>query len=83
MLAICTLISHVLPSLSLGLSLILVMMTCCDRTYTPCLDDVGSFLALYWVPIREDGKRGKPLISVCDNPVAPGDEVVAFVLSSS
>ncbi|KAJ8449889.1 hypothetical protein Cgig2_029251 [Carnegiea gigantea] len=50
-----------------------------DLTYTPCLDDVGSFLALYWVPIREDGKRGKPLISVCDNPVAPAHPVVTNV----
>lgn len=50
-----------------------------DLTYTPCLDDVGSCLALYWVPIREGGKRGKPLISVCDNPVAPAHPVVTNV----
>jgi len=57
------------------------MMTWCGRTYVPSLDDVGAYLALYWVPVREDGKRGKPLVAVCDNPVAPGNEGFTFVLS--
>ncbi|GMH20814.1 hypothetical protein Nepgr_022656 [Nepenthes gracilis] len=45
-------------------------------TYTPSLNDVGCYLALYWVPTREDGKRGNPLVSICDNPVAPAHPVV-------
>ncbi|GAB4829402.1 187-kDa microtubule-associated protein air9 [Ancistrocladus abbreviatus] len=48
-------------------------------TYTPTVDDVGSYLALYWVPIRKDGKHGKPLISICSNPVAPAHPIVTNV----
>ncbi|CAN1812949.1 187-kDa microtubule-associated protein AIR9 [Linum perenne] len=46
----------------------------CGKTlaYTPSLEDVGSYLALYWVPIRADGKRGKPLAAISSSPVKPG-----------
>lgn len=46
------------------------------RTYTPSLDDVGSYLALKWIPIRADGKCGKPLVAISTSPVNPG---IAFV----
>uniref|UniRef100_A0A803N0W9 Uncharacterized protein n=1 Tax=Chenopodium quinoa TaxID=63459 RepID=A0A803N0W9_CHEQI len=51
-----------------------------DLTYTPFLDDVGTYLVLYWVPIRDDGKPGKPLVSICDDPVAPGSVVLFLVV---
>ncbi|XP_057544940.1 187-kDa microtubule-associated protein AIR9 [Amaranthus tricolor] len=56
-------------------------ITVCGRnlTYTPCLDDVGSYLVLYWLPIRKDGKPGKPLVSICDDPVAPAYPVVKYL----
>ncbi|KAL0363622.1 UNVERIFIED_CONTAM: microtubule-associated protein AIR9 [Sesamum calycinum] len=41
-------------------------------TYTPSVEDVGTYLALYWVPTRSDGKCGKPLVSICESPVIPG-----------
>lgn len=47
-----------------------------DVTYTPFLDDVGEYLVLYWVPVRKDGKPGKPLVSVSDDPVGPAHPVV-------
>ncbi|KAK9696993.1 hypothetical protein RND81_08G008800 [Saponaria officinalis] len=50
-----------------------------DPVYTPSLDDVGSYLALRWVPIREDGKPGKPLTSICSDPVAAAHPVVTKV----
>ncbi|KAI3495528.1 hypothetical protein L1887_37869 [Cichorium endivia] len=40
-------------------------------TYTPSLEDVGAYLALYWVPTRIDGQSGDPLVSISDNPVGP------------
>ncbi|CAN1227767.1 187-kDa microtubule-associated protein AIR9 [Linum grandiflorum] len=60
----------------------------CGKTlaYTPSLEDVGSFLALCWVPVRADGKRGKPLVAISSSPVNPGlpsvSEVHAKELSS-
>lgn len=48
-------------------------------TYIPSLDDVGAYLALCWVPIRADGKRGNPLVSICDVPVMPALPVVSNV----
>ncbi|XAR72534.1 hypothetical protein NMG60_11019208 [Bertholletia excelsa] len=48
-------------------------------TYTPSLEDVGAYLALYWLPIRADGKQGKPLASICDSPVTPALPVVTNV----
>ncbi|XP_072951631.1 187-kDa microtubule-associated protein AIR9-like [Typha angustifolia] len=38
-------------------------------TYIPSLNDVGSYLALCWVPTRADGKAGDPLISISSHPV--------------
>ncbi|GKC64572.1 hypothetical protein Tco_1097170, partial [Tanacetum coccineum] len=40
-------------------------------TYTPSLEDVGAYLALYWIPTRADGNSGKPMVSICNNPVIP------------
>lgn len=47
--------------------------------YTPTLEDVGAYLALYWLPTRVDGKCGKPLVSICDSPVTPALPVVSNV----
>ncbi|KAL0352796.1 UNVERIFIED_CONTAM: microtubule-associated protein AIR9 [Sesamum angustifolium] len=56
-------------------------------TYTPSVEDVGTYLALYWVPTRSDGKCGKPLVSICESPVIPAVPEVSNVcvkkLSSS
>ena len=49
-----------------------VYFFCCVRTYKPSLHDVGAYLALCWVPIRADGKRGEPLTSISSSPVSPG-----------
>ncbi|KAG1368409.1 putative 187-kDa microtubule-associated protein AIR9 [Cocos nucifera] len=38
-------------------------------TYTPSLEDVGFYLALYWVPTRADGKLGDPLVAMSNHPV--------------
>ncbi|XP_064982963.1 187-kDa microtubule-associated protein AIR9-like [Musa acuminata AAA Group] len=38
-------------------------------TYTPSLEDVGSYLALHWVPTRADGKQGAPLVAFSSQPV--------------
>ncbi|XP_022035556.1 187-kDa microtubule-associated protein AIR9 isoform X1 [Helianthus annuus] len=54
--------------------------TCAQTlTYTPSLEDVGAYLALYWVPTRADGKSGQPVVSICKNPVAPGFPVASRV----
>lgn len=45
---------------------------CHGRTYKPTLKDVGSFLALYWVPTRVDSTCGEPLVAICNTPVSPG-----------
>ncbi|KAL0398272.1 UNVERIFIED_CONTAM: microtubule-associated protein AIR9 [Sesamum radiatum] len=56
-------------------------------SYTPSVEDVGTYLALYWVPTRSDGKCGKPLVSICESPVIPAVPAVSNVcvkkLSSS
>lgn len=57
-------------------------MYVCYSTYTPFLDDVGEYLVLYWVPVRKDGKPGKPLVSVSDDPVGPGNKAVCFYNAS-
>ncbi|XP_022146546.1 187-kDa microtubule-associated protein AIR9 [Momordica charantia] len=53
----------------------------CDRklTYIPSLDDVGSYLALHWLPTRVDGQCGKPLVAVSSSPVIPALPVVSAV----
>lgn len=48
-------------------------------TYTPSLEDVGAYLALFWLPIRADGKCGKPLVSISNSPVTPALPVVSNV----
>ncbi|KAL9147547.1 hypothetical protein ABFS82_13G180100 [Erythranthe guttata] len=48
-------------------------------TYTPSLEDVGSYLALYWLPTRSDGKCGTPLVSNSDSPVIPALPIVENV----
>ncbi|KAF9588966.1 hypothetical protein IFM89_017645 [Coptis chinensis] len=48
-------------------------------TYTPSLEDVGSYLVLYWVPARTDGKHGEPLVTICSNPVSAALPVVSNV----
>ncbi|KAI4297559.1 hypothetical protein L6164_037444 [Bauhinia variegata] len=45
-------------------------------TYKPSVEDVGAYLALYWVPTRADGKCGKPLTAICSSPVSPAPPVV-------
>lgn len=37
--------------------------------YKPSLNDVSSYLILYWVPTRRDGKVGDPLMAISDDPV--------------
>ncbi|TKW30421.1 hypothetical protein SEVIR_2G035700v4 [Setaria viridis] len=37
--------------------------------YKLSLDDVGSYLVLYWVPTRCDGKTGDPVMAITDDPV--------------
>ncbi|XP_043806182.1 187-kDa microtubule-associated protein AIR9 isoform X3 [Manihot esculenta] len=48
-------------------------------TYTPSLEDVGSYLALYWLPTCADGKCGKPLVTISDSPVNPALPIVSNV----
>nr|GEZ61612.1 187-kDa microtubule-associated protein AIR9 isoform X1 [Tanacetum cinerariifolium] len=49
-------------------------VTICEKslTYTPSLEDVGAYLALYWILNRADGKSRKPMVSICNNPMIPG-----------
>uniref|UniRef100_A0A2P2LXJ8 187-kDa microtubule-associated protein AIR9 n=1 Tax=Rhizophora mucronata TaxID=61149 RepID=A0A2P2LXJ8_RHIMU len=53
----------------------------CSRTlkYSPSLVDVGAYLALYWLPTREDGKSGKPLVTISNSPVSPALPIVSGV----
>lgn len=48
------------------------ILKCVNRTYTPSLEDVGSYLALHWVPTRADGKQGAPLVAFSSQPVMAG-----------
>ncbi|KAL9252679.1 187-kDa microtubule-associated protein AIR9-like protein [Drosera capensis] len=48
-------------------------------SYAPSLNDVGFYLALYWVPTRADGKRGQPLVSICSTPVAAAHPVMSGI----
>jgi hypothetical protein len=69
--------------LSLTVSKFLVLgnpyneLICCksiffNRKYKVSLDDVGSYLVLYWVPTRCDGKTGNPVMAITDDPVMAG-----------
>ncbi|KAM7256967.1 hypothetical protein ACFE04_012708 [Oxalis oulophora] len=53
----------------------------CGNTleYSPSLEDVGSYLALHWVPTRSDGRCGKPLVAISDSPVNPAFPEVSNV----
>ncbi|XP_057433687.1 187-kDa microtubule-associated protein AIR9 isoform X2 [Lotus japonicus] len=50
-----------------------------EPTYKPSLKDVGTYLALYWVPTRADNKCGEPLVAICSNPVSPAPPIVSNV----
>ncbi|GFP81222.1 187-kda microtubule-associated protein air9 [Phtheirospermum japonicum] len=68
----------------------LLIPDCCEgqevvpatRTYTPSLEDVGFYLALYWLPTRSDGKCGSALVSICDSPVIPAIHQFVQIQSS-
>ncbi|XP_009597927.1 187-kDa microtubule-associated protein AIR9 [Nicotiana tomentosiformis] len=81
--------NKLLESALLDLPCVIKDVHVCARTltYKPLLEDVGAYLALYWLPIRIDGKSGNPLASVCESPVSPAFPVVSNVrvkeLSSS
>ncbi|KMZ63756.1 hypothetical protein ZOSMA_39G00270, partial [Zostera marina] len=49
-----------------------------DITYTPTLEDVGAYLVLCWLPTRNDGKPGEPVIAI-SNPVLAALPVVSNV----
>lgn len=49
------------------------------RTYIPSLEDIGAYLALYWLPTRADGKCGKPLVAMSNTPVAPGTSLLLCI----
>ncbi|CAK7350156.1 unnamed protein product [Dovyalis caffra] len=53
----------------------------CGKTleYTPSIEDVGAYLALYWLPTRADGKCGKPLVTISNSLVDPALPVVSNV----
>ncbi|XP_078162701.1 outer arm dynein light chain 1 protein isoform X2 [Carex rostrata] len=48
-------------------------------TYKSLLEDVGFYLALRWVPTRDDGAIGGALVSISPNPVMPANAVVSGV----
>ncbi|KAJ1437037.1 Leucine-rich repeat [Sesbania bispinosa] len=50
-----------------------------ELTYKPSLEDIGAYLALYWVPTRADNKCGEPLIAICSTPVSPASPIVSNV----
>lgn len=56
------------------------VLTCGNTLkYTPTLEDVGAYLALYWVPTRADRKCGKPLVSLSNNQISPAAPLVSNV----
>ncbi|CAJ2661630.1 unnamed protein product [Trifolium pratense] len=56
-----------------------IVMCGTEQTYKPTLEDVGSFLALYWVPTRVDSTCGEPLVATCSTPISPAPPVVVNV----
>ncbi|XP_010519077.1 PREDICTED: 187-kDa microtubule-associated protein AIR9-like [Tarenaya hassleriana] len=56
-----------------------VVVCCKELKYTPSLEDVGSYLVLYWIPTRSDGRHGQPVVSISNSPVAPADPVISNV----
>lgn len=55
-------------------------LKCGTRTYTPSLEDVDSYLALYWVPTRADGKLGDPVVAFSSHPVMAGILILVMLL---
>ena len=53
------------------------------RKYKVSLDDVGSYLVLYWVPSRYDGKTGDPVMAITDDPVMAGCPLICSCLAFS
>ncbi|KAF5752705.1 microtubule-associated protein [Tripterygium wilfordii] len=53
----------------------------CGKTlvYTPSLEDVGTYMALYWLPTRADGKCGKALVAISSFPVVAAPPLVSNV----
>ncbi|PKA57004.1 hypothetical protein AXF42_Ash002308 [Apostasia shenzhenica] len=50
-----------------------------SMTYTPAIEDVGSYLILHWMPTRDDGKQGSPIMAVSSTPVLAALPVVSNV----
>ncbi|XP_042465469.1 187-kDa microtubule-associated protein AIR9 isoform X3 [Zingiber officinale] len=48
-------------------------------TYTPSVEDVDSYLAVYWVPTRADGKLGDPVVAFSSHPVMAAHPSVSEV----
>ncbi|MCO5613275.1 hypothetical protein L7F22_067551 [Adiantum nelumboides] len=47
-----------------------------SERYIPQLEDVGSYLALLWIPFRKDGKKGKPCLACSSHKVVPAAPIV-------
>ncbi|KAI5064749.1 hypothetical protein GOP47_0019444 [Adiantum capillus-veneris] len=50
-----------------------------SERYIPQLADVGSYLALLWIPVRKDGKRGKPCLACSSQKVVPAVPIMKNV----
>lgn len=61
-------VQHALKGATLPDEAIILATT---MTYIPTSEDVGMYIALSWTPVRSDGKKGKPLITCSNHPVAP------------
>ncbi|CAM6071507.1 unnamed protein product [Sphagnum tenellum] len=46
-------------------------LLCRTEVCTPRLDEVGSYLVLHWIPVRDDGKRAALPIIAYSDPVLP------------
>lgn len=68
--------SEILLGISASKDALLVGKT---LNYTPSLDDIGSYLALQWVPTRADGKLGDPIVAISSDPVMAALPVVSDV----
>ncbi|KAH7307676.1 hypothetical protein KP509_22G071800 [Ceratopteris richardii] len=49
------------------------------KTYIPTLKDVGKYLALRWIPTRDDGKEGRPCYACSSTKVAAAPPSVSNV----
>lgn len=50
-----------------------------SKTYTPTLKDVGTYLAVRWIPTRDDGKEGRPCYACSASRVAAAPPLVSNV----